>query len=182
MTSRKMKNIVKAALTLTAVVILGRGNLAHAKDDGSGTAAVNGQRSQPAGKSKAATLPPGTFQAKQMVRDLDRSVAFYGRVFEIFPAMRFKSVMNHRPMEEVLFSFANGDHVPLVLIKFLDDGALSHDQTVHVFFTDDIDALVERVEQNGGRVTERRDDTQHRVRIAFWYDPEGNLLETVEMY
>ena len=127
------------------------------------------------------TLPAGTFQSKQIVSDIDRSAAFYQRVFGVVPFLRFKSVMNHRPMEEILFNFPNGDHVPLVLIKFLDDGAISHDQAVHVFFTDDIDALIDRVESNGGQVTERRDDPEHKARIAFWRDPEGNLFETVQM-
>lgn len=155
--------ICRGASSLIIAMVLGCGMPVHAKGDSN-------------------DLPPGTFQTKQIVQDLTRASDFYAKVFAIVPAMRFQSVMNHRPMEEVLFNFPNGGLVPLVLIKFLDDGAVSHEQTVNVFFTDDIDALIERVERNGGRVTERRDDVKHRARIAFWYDPEGNLLETVQMY
>lgn len=174
----------RAALSLTLVTALSYGTVTHASENVRDRAATSDAASRSAHRAEnsVGTLSPGTYQAKQIVRDLDQSAGFYGRVFGIEPAMRFKSVMNHRPMEEVLFKFPNGRYVPLVLIKFLDDGAVSHDQTVHVFFTDDIDAFIERVKENGGRVTERRDDTHHRARIAFWYDPEGNLWETVQMY
>lgn len=173
----------RAVVYLAAIVGLGYGVVAYAQAGSpNGPAAKDTQNYSASGGSKiVSTLPAGTFQSKQVVRDLDRSATFYQRVFGIVPFMRFKSVMNHRPMEEILFNFPNGDHVPLVLIKFLDDGAVSHEQAVHVFFTDDIDALIDRVEQNGGQVTERRDDPEHRARIAFWRDPEGNLFETVQM-
>lgn len=182
--SNVLKGACRAALPLAAAGVFGGGASAQAEDGGQSRTALTDRGNQSAGDDRKTTnsLPVGTFQAKQIVRDLDRSAAFYQRVFGILPAMRFKSVMNHRPMEEILFNFADGRHVPLVLIKFLDDGAVSHDQTVHVFFTDDIDGLIERVERNGGRVTERRNDTQHRALIAFWHDPEGNLLETVQIY
>ena len=35
--------------------------------------------------------------------------------------------------------------------------------------------------KTGGKVTERRDALEHKARIAFWYDPDGNLAETVQM-
>lgn len=182
--SDTMRSAFRTVFAIAAILTVGCGTIAHAAQDRQDKTAAIAPRSPSASKEEGNvnTLSPGTFQAKQIVLDLNRSAAFYERVFGIVPAMRFKSVMNHRPMEEVLFKFPNGHHVPLVLIRFLDNDIVSHDQTVHVFFTDDIDSLIERVEQNGGRVTERRDDTQHRARIAFWYDPEGNLLETVQMY
>ncbi|WP_150293509.1 VOC family protein [Sphingobium estronivorans] len=171
-------------LVLPVVAIAGLGGVSAQAEDGGRNTAPPDRQGHLAGKhaATAESLPPGTFQAKQIVRDLDRSAAFYQHVFGIVPAMRFKSVMNHRPMEEILFKFPDGGHVPLVLIKFLDDGAVSHDQTVHVFFTDDIDGLIERVVQNGGQIAEQRNDRQHRALIAFWHDLEGNLLETVQMY
>jgi predicted enzyme related to lactoylglutathione lyase len=120
-------------------------------------------------------------QAKLVVNDLERSAAFYQEVLGLTPIMRFQSVMDHRPMDEVLLQSSDGAPYPLVLIKFLDDAAPAHGQVVLVFFTDDIDALLGRVERLGGRIGERRDDAEHRARIAFWYDPEGNLAETVQL-
>jgi predicted enzyme related to lactoylglutathione lyase len=126
-------------------------------------------------------LKPGTMQSKLIVSDLENSATFYSEVLGVVQAMRFQSVMNYRPMDEVMFNDAGGSSHPLVLIKFLDDEVPTHEQMVLVFFTDDIDAFIGRVERCGGRVSERRDDREHRARIAFWYDPEGNLVETVQL-
>lgn len=175
--------VSRAMVSLVAIGALGYAVAIHAQADKRNSAPVKGanHHSESGSSKRVSTLPAGTFQSKQIVSDLDRSATFYQSVFGVVPFLRFKSVMNHRSMEEILFNFPNGDHVPLVLIKFLDDGAISHDQAVHVFFTDDIDALIDRVESNGGQVTERRDDPEHKARIAFWRDPEGNLFETVQM-
>jgi predicted enzyme related to lactoylglutathione lyase len=126
------------------------------------------------------TLKPGYMQTKLIVDNLDKGAAFYSAVLGLTQAMRFHDVMDHRPMEEVMLKDAAGTSHPLVLIKF-QDRPPTHAQAVLVFFTEDIDALVGRVQQAGGRLSERRDDTAHHVRIAFWYDPEGNLAETVQM-
>jgi catechol 2,3-dioxygenase-like lactoylglutathione lyase family enzyme len=126
-------------------------------------------------------LKPGAMQAKLIVRDLDKSAAFYGEVLGLSQIMRFEDVMNYRPMDEVMFAYPGGDSHPLVLIQFLDGDAPTHEQVVFVFFTDDIDAFLGRVERCGGRLSERRDDPEHKARIAFWHDPEGNLVETVQL-
>ena len=127
------------------------------------------------------TIAPGTIQFKLVVTDLDKSSAFYRAVFQVHQAMRLTSSMDHRPMEEILLERANGELLPLVLIKFLDGSSPTHSQAVIVNFTDDIDGFLQRVERGGGRLSERRDDLEHKARIAFWYDPEGNLGETVQM-
>lgn len=143
--------------------------------------APSGHEPSVAESQAEATLPVGTIQYKLIVNDLDGAGAFYRDVLHLEQFMHFTSSMNRRPMEEILLKDRSGQLVPLVLIKFLDSSAPSHDQAVLVFFTDDIDAFVARVEQNGGKVAERRDDHEHKARIAFWYDPEGNLAETVQL-
>ena len=80
-----------------------------------------------------------------------------------------------------MFEDANGESHPLVLIEFLDGKSPTHEQVVLVFFTDDIEMFLARVERCGGRISERRDHAEHAARIAFWYDPEGNLAETVQL-
>lgn len=127
------------------------------------------------------TLSAGMFQSKLIVGNLDVMSSFYSEVLQIYRTRHFTSTMNMRPMEEMMFESSTGIGHPLVLIQFLDNNALSHGQVVLVFFTDDMDAFIGRVQQCGGRVTERRDDTEHKARIAFWYDPEGNLVETVQL-
>lgn len=127
------------------------------------------------------TLAPGTFQSKLIVEDLRNLASFYSEVLQIYQTRRFTSTMNLRPMEEVMFETAVGESHPLVLIKFLDQKASSHGQVVQVFFTDDLDSFLDRVQQCGGRLAERRDDLEHKARMAFWDDPEGNHAETVQL-
>lgn len=147
--------------------------------------AADPRGSAPAGPSdrdeSQRTIPAGTLQFKLVVKDLEKSGAFYRAVFQARQAMRLTSSMDRRPMEEILLERANGELLPLVLIKFLDGSSPTHTQAVIVNFTDDIDAFLQRVERGGGRLSERRDDLEHKARIAFWYDPEGNLGETVQM-
>jgi predicted enzyme related to lactoylglutathione lyase len=118
---------------------------------------------------------------KLIVNDLEKSAAFYSEVLEVSQAMRFTSTMNHRAMDEVMLQSSSGDSIRWCSFKFLDDKVQTHDQMVLVLFTHDIDAFLGRVERCGGRVTERREDPEHKARIAFWYDPEGNLVETVQL-
>ena len=129
----------------------------------------------------ARRISAGTIQFKLMVKDLERSATFYKDVLQVRQAMRFSASMNRRAMEEILLEHPNGSLISLVIIKFLDGISPTHEQAVFVFFTDDIDAFIERVKRNGGKVTERRDDPENKARIAFWYDPEGNLAETVQL-
>ena len=126
-------------------------------------------------------IGPGSMQTKLVVADLEGSAGFYADVLELTQARRFQDTMDCRPMDEVMFDDAQGQSHPLVLIKFLDGSSPSHEQSVSVFFTADIDAFVARVERGGGRITERRDHREHKARIAFWLDPEGNLAETVQL-
>lgn len=146
-----------------------------------GAEPTDGGTAASAQTAPARTIPAGTIQFKLVVSDLDRSGAFYRSVLQATQAMRFTSSMNRRAMEEILLARPDGELLTLVLIRFLDRRAPTHTQAVTVFFTDDIDAFVERVVRGGGKVTERRDDPEHGARIAFWYDPEGNLAETVQL-
>ena len=127
-------------------------------------------------------VDPNTIYLKLVVNDLDRSSAFYRAVFGLQEMLRLRSTMEHRPMGEVMFRFADGATVPLVLIHYLDGRPVpARGQSVVVFFTDDLDKLVARVRENGGRLTEVREEPGHKARVAFWRDPEDNEVETVEM-
>lgn len=127
------------------------------------------------------TVTPNTMFTKLVVKDLDRCAEFYREVCELKELLRLDSVMNHRPMSEVMFQFQDGNTTPLVIMKYLDDSEPTHGQAVIVIFTDDLDAFIDRVERFGGRVDERREDFKNDARIAFWFDLEGNVVETVQM-
>ncbi|GBH33173.1 VOC family protein, partial [Sphingobium xenophagum] len=53
-------------------------------------------------------------------------------------------------------------------------------QAIIVFMTEDLDGLLERVQANGGRVTEEQTIPEHGYKLAFWRDPEGNLIESAQ--
>ena len=127
------------------------------------------------------SVAPNTMFTKLVVRDLDRCADFYREVCDLREMLRLESVMNHRPMREVMFEYQDGSTAPLVIMEYLDGTEPTHGQSVTVIFTDDLDAFVERVERCGGRMDERREDSKNDCRIAFWFDPEGNLMETVQM-
>lgn len=172
---------VSRSLGCWAVAVLTIGGIAAAATPAAAGPQVDNPATQSDRDGSRRTISAGTIQFKLVVKDLDKSSTFYRAVFQARQAMRFTSSMDRRPMDEVLLESANGELLPLVLIKFLDGSSPTHTQAVLVNFTDDIDAFLQRVERGGGRLSERRDDLEHKARIAFWYDPEGNLGETVQM-
>lgn len=118
---------------------------------------------------------------KLIVEDLDRAAAFYSAVCGVNEVGRVDDEMNGRPMSEVILEPAQEGASALVIMTYRDGSTPSHGQAVPVFFTDDLDAFVARVEQNGGKVSQLREMPDQRARVAFWYDPEGNLIETAQM-
>lgn len=127
------------------------------------------------------TATPDTMFTKLVVRDLDRCASFYRDVFQWRELLRLESVMDHRPMREVMFETQDGTTVPLVIMTYVDGTEPTHGQAVLVLFTADLDALVARVERSGGTLGERRADAKDQWRVAFWQDPEGNAVESVQM-
>jgi predicted enzyme related to lactoylglutathione lyase len=70
----------------------------------------------------------------------------------------------------------------LVLLKFEGRSAASEGEVILGFTTDDLPALLERVEAAGGSIhAPLREIPDLNVRVAFAKDPEGHLAELVQV-
>ena len=69
-----------------------------------------------------------------------------------------------------------------VLFKFLDRDAPAQDEVILGFQTSDLEAFVQRVQKSGGKVVQPIEVREaHGVKVAFVTDPEGHLIEVVEL-
>ena len=134
------------------------------------------------------TLPHGSTAdaqfsfSKLIVHDLERTAAFYKAVFGLVEWQRVESATNGRSIVEISFLPTYPGGGSLTLIKFLDTPRPCHGEMIVGFTTNDIQALIERVNAAGGHVTEPiRSMPEHHLRVAFIADVEGHVIEVVQM-
>lgn len=121
---------------------------------------------------------------KIIVEDLDRIAAFYEQTMGFRQFQRVHSSVAGEPMEEIILVHGEGmgQSVPLVVWKWPNRPAPGASDVILGFQTKDVDALVAKVVAAGGSVVEApREDPEHGVRVAFAQDPDGRLLELVQM-
>ena len=121
---------------------------------------------------------------KIIVDDLDRIAAFYEQTMGFRQFQRVHSSVAGEPMEEIILVHGEGmgQSVPLVVWKWLNRPAPTASDVILGFQTKDVDALVAKVAAAGGSVVEApREDAEHGVRVAFVKDPDGRLLELVQL-
>jgi len=135
------------------------------------------------------TMPHGSTQknvnfsfSKLLVKDLEKTAAFYRDVCGLVEQMRYDSAINGRAISEITFMPTYPGGGSLTLLTFLDAPVPVRGELILGFTTADLDAFVARVEQGGGRVTDPiRTIAEHNLRVAFVEDPEGHLLEVVQL-
>jgi len=121
---------------------------------------------------------------KIIVDDLDRIANFYRDALGFRHLQRVHDAVAGEPMEEIIMSLGEtmGDAIPLVVWKFPNRPAPAASDVILGFQTTDVDALVESIEAAGGTVVEAPGDKpEHGVRVAFTKDPEGRLMELVQL-
>lgn len=119
---------------------------------------------------------------KLVVTDLAAAEAFYTSVFGLKPTHRVHSEIGGRPIDEIMFDATAPGASTFVLLKFADLEKPSSDEVIIGFVTDDVDGVCERTVAAGGSITsEPRDMPEHGVRVGFVNDPEGHLIEVVQM-
>ena len=121
---------------------------------------------------------------KIVVDDLDRMAAFYQQVFGYRQMQRVHSAVAGEPIEEIILVQGEdwGQSLPLVVWKWTQRAAPSATDAILGYQTANVDALVERVVAAGGAVVDAPHDmAEHGVRVAFAKDPDGRLLELVQM-
>ena len=132
------------------------------------------------------TQPPAPFTfTKLVVDDLDGMTDFYCRVFGLHRGLReqFDDGVGGEPIDEIALVAAPGDRFgALSLLQFADRPAPETDEVILGFTTPDLAALLERVQSAGGSLVGKvKEIAHHDIRAAFARDPEGHLIELVEL-
>ncbi|HLS83002.1 MAG TPA: VOC family protein [Steroidobacter sp.] len=123
---------------------------------------------------------------KVITKNLDGLASFYKTAFGMRELQRVRSSVNDEPIEEIILTIS-GDMASepvLVLFDFLERPPLRESDVILGFIVGDLDATLARVKQGGGKVVAEpkiHDEGGARVRVAFGADPEGRLLEIVQM-
>jgi predicted enzyme related to lactoylglutathione lyase len=131
-------------------------------------------------------MPPSASIAftKLVVHDLEGLAAFYAQVYGLHAVNRVRGErIGPEEIDEIMLSaHPKAPFGSLVLLKYLGRGPSPNGELILGFTTDDLPALLERVEAAGGGVTAPiREMPELKLRVAFATDPEGHLAELVEL-
>ncbi|QGP80519.1 VOC family protein [Sphingobium sp. CAP-1] len=119
---------------------------------------------------------------KLVVQDLEGMAAFYRDVAGLTDMARVQDAVGDREIDEIMFLPTAQGGSTLVLFKFLDRMAPVNEEVILGFQTPDIVAFVDRVKAAGGAVvTDIETKAAHGVKVAFVTDPEGHMIEVVEL-
>jgi predicted enzyme related to lactoylglutathione lyase len=121
---------------------------------------------------------------KLVVRDLEKMAAFYRDVYGLHAVNRVRGErIGAEEIDEIVLSpDPKATWSSLVLLRYLGRGASPNGEAILGFTTDDLPALLERLQAAGGRVTApMREMPELRIRVAFATDPEGHLAELVQV-
>jgi Lactoylglutathione lyase and related lyases len=119
---------------------------------------------------------------KLVVQDLGAMANFYRNVAGLVEMARVQDAVGDRKIDEILFNATGQGGATFVLFKFLDREAPAQEEVILGFQTPDVVAFVDRVKSNGGTVvTDVETKAENGVKVAFVADPEGHLIEVVEL-
>jgi len=119
---------------------------------------------------------------KLVVGDLDKAAAFYKSVCGLTEQARVDDRLGGRAISEIIFAPAYQGGASFVLLAYPDTPRPSSGEVILGFATQDVDAFVGQVLAGGGAVVDApvsRPD--HGVRVAIVKDPEGHVIEVVQM-
>lgn len=121
---------------------------------------------------------------KAIVADLQAMAEFYKSVFGFKEVMRVQEAIAGEAIDEIILS-PTGAMMPsssFVLLKFIDRAPPQSSDSILGFITADLDDLLRRLQSAGGTVAQdTRTMAELGIRVAFARDPEGRLLELVQM-
>ena len=120
---------------------------------------------------------------KAVVDDLQGVTSFYKTVFALKEVMRVQDKIAGESIDEIILS-PTGEMTPssFILLKFVDRPAPAASDSILGFITDDLVALLQRIRAAGGTVVqEPKLMTELGLKVGFAKDPEGRLLELVQM-
>ena len=119
---------------------------------------------------------------KLVVADLDKAAAFYKSVCGLAEQARVEDRRGGRAIVEIIFAPAYQGGASFVLLTYPDTPKPASGEVILGFATPDVDAFVSRVAAGGGTVVDAAvSRPDHGVRVAIVKDPEGHLIEVVQM-
>ncbi|MCP3733478.1 VOC family protein [Sphingomonas sp. RP10(2022)] len=119
---------------------------------------------------------------KLVVHDLDRQAGFYGTVFGLTEMARVSAAVNERAIDEIIYQPTATGGATFVLWKWRDRDDAPGDGVILGFQVESADATVAGAIAAGGTIVETpRDQPDYGVRVGFVADPEGNLIEIVQI-
>jgi len=123
--------------------------------------------------------------SKLIVSDEEALAAYYGAVYGLNVLARVdgdSAGTGERFREVIMGPGTDMSEGTIVMFNFIDREKPRDQQLIAGFMVDDLDALVERITANGGKlVGPVRDQPDHGVRVVFSEDPEGILAENVQL-
>jgi len=120
---------------------------------------------------------------KLVVRDLEKLAAFYCQVYGLHAVNRVRERIGAEEIDEIMLSpDPKAVWSSLVLLAYPVRGAPPNGEVILGFTTDDLPALLLRLQQAGGRIAASvREMPELKLRVAFATDPEGHLAEIVQI-
>lgn len=127
--------------------------------------------------------PPTQAFTKLVVHDLEKMAEFYAAAYGLHAVRRVREVIGDEAIDEIMLSpDPEAPFASFVLLAYPERGAPPTGEVILGFTTDDLPALLGRVEAAGGGVhTPLREMPELGVRVAFATDPEGHLAELVQV-
>ena len=121
---------------------------------------------------------------KIVVRDVDAAQRFYCDVLGLKLVLRFQTGENEFQLDEAILSSTgayDGGH-NLIVIQYLNQPAPTPGEGIFGFTVADVDATITAVLAAGGTLHRPvRHLAEHGIKVAFVKDPEGHMLELVEL-
>lgn len=129
------------------------------------------------------SLPPHTFNfTKLLVGDLDKSATFYEAVFGLQRLAVVEDAIAGRAIREVMYQPTQEGGATFVILSFLDAPEPVMGETITGFTVADLDQTLSDVMANGGAIADPvREMPEMGIRVGFARDPEGHLIEIVQM-
>ena len=124
-----------------------------------------------------------TMFTKLICRDEEAMATYYCAVYGLGIVQRVAGESDGQLFREVILA-PGGDWSKgsLVMFNFTERTAPRDQQVILGFNVGDLEALVTRIEANGGKlVGPIREEPEHGVRVVFAEDPEGALSENIQM-
>jgi predicted enzyme related to lactoylglutathione lyase len=135
------------------------------------------------GQSKEIWMSTTTFATtKLIVHDLEKLATFYCEAYGFEQTSRIQADIAGEPIDEIFLGKDGEGGGSLILMKYVERPAPNNGEVALVFTTDDVEALCDGVRAAGGGVyVEPYQSDVTPYKAAFTTDPEGHLIENVEI-